>query len=55
MVSEKEAQILACNFAEWVFSHCDLTPSGWYYKYGQVSHKTIEEMFDFWYENIFKR
>jgi hypothetical protein len=52
MLSEQEAQTLACKFAEWVFSHCDLTTSGWRYKYGHAIYDTIEELYDFWYENI---
>ena len=54
MLSEQEAQALACKFAEWVFTYCDLSTSGWIRKYCSAiqSGKTIEEMYDFWYENI---
>jgi hypothetical protein len=42
----------ACLFAQWVFSHCELHPSGWMVKYGFKIYNTIEELYDFWYKNI---
>lgn len=52
MLSEKQAQLLACKFAKWVFSYCELHPSGWMVKYGFKIFETIEELYDFWYKNI---
>jgi uncharacterized membrane protein len=54
MLSEKQAQLLACKFAKWVFSHCELHPSGWIRKYSRAIEvgKTIEQMYDYWYDNI---
>jgi|GEM_PF-6545143 len=42
----------ACLFAQWVFSHCELHPSGWMVKYSFKIHMTIEDLYDFWYKNI---